>query len=628
MVFVLAKFTNLGMKRILSFFVKYYLFWFCYFIFFKILFLLANWDNTIGLGWKDFWGVFIFGSKMDLSATGYFTLLPGVILFLSSFIQPRIIQQIIRWYTTFFLVVVTGFGLADIALYPAWGSRLNAQVLPYLENPAGIIACVNGWQIILFVFSEAAIVTLFLWLYRRFVDANYFDGKVVRWCVSPVMLFLTAALIIPIRGGFGTSPLNFSSVYFSTNLYANQSAYNFFWSFNYGILHNQVKSNPVNYFSEQECEANMKGVDSFSLAESPVFIKNHTGKPTNVILVILESFSDKVIEPMGGLAGITPRLNQFCKEGIFFPSFYATGNRSDKGLSSIIASYPALIQASSILYFSDKMKSLHSFPQQFKHEGYHFSFYYGGDVNFYNTRMLLMQACADKIISSSDFPLQISGLQKWGVPDQYLYDRMFDDLKMMPQPFLSMVYNISSHEPYDIPSFKRIKGNRSSDEYCNAIAYSDSCLGHFIDQLKSSPLWENTLVVITSDHTSLEPDGTAYDDPASYRIPLLWLGGVIDTAFVSNTIAMQTDIGSTLIRQMGWTPERSYFSKNIFGPKQYAFFFRDEGWGFLSPETGFFMNLESGQQRYFYGEENPAKDSLLVFSKSFTQYLHHDFLSK
>jgi len=174
--------------------------------------------------------------------------------------------------------------------------------------------------------------------------------------------------------------------------------------------------------------------------------------------------------------------------------------------------------------------------------------------------------------------------------------------------------------------YKKITGNSSSEKYCNSISYSDSCLGIFIDRLKNSQLWENTLVIITSDHTSLEPGGGTFEDPISYRIPLLWIGGVIDTAFVSTNIAMQTDLSSTLIQQLGWKPKPAYFSKNIFGSKQYAFYLRDEGWGFLSPETGFFMNLESKEQHFYYGEQCAMRDSLTDFGKAYTQFLHADFL--
>ncbi len=207
--------------------------------------------------------------------------------------------------------------------------------------------------------------------------------------------------------------------------------------------------------------------------------------------------------------------------------------------------------------------------------------------------------------------------------------RMNDDLQKMKQPFFSMVYNISSHEPFDIPdNFHRITDKSNSGKYCNSIAYADSCLGHFIDQLKNSTLWENTLVIITADHAALEPGPTTYEDPASYRIPLLWIGGVVDTSFVCGNICMQTDLSSTLIQQLGWEPDASFFSKNIFSSRQYAFYLRDEGWGFLSPETGFFMNLESGKQSFFYGEDDPSTDSLTIFSKSFVQFLHNDFLKK
>jgi len=614
------------MKRVLLFFFKYYFYWVLYFILFRVLFVLYNFTQTMALPWKEIFGIFWHGLKMDFSVAGYFSVLPGILLSMTPFIRP--VKRIIKGYTVFLIILVTVMGLADMVLYPAWGSRLNAQILPYLLNPSEMLSCMTWWQFLALVVLFSGLVSAAVFSYNKFFKKEA-EHAAVKWHTTPVLIFLSAALLLPIRGGLDTSPLNSSSVYFSQMLYANHCAYNYFWSFSHAVLNNTVKTNPVHYMDEGACMQQLNGLDQLNQEKLPVYIKNKTGKPTNVILVILESFSNKVIEPLGGLPGVTPRLNQLCKEGILFSSFYSTGNRSDKGLSSLIGSYPALIKASSVLSFPDKMKNLDCLPAYFGAHHYDLSFFYGGDINFYNVRMLMMQSGVRKPVTRNDFPRHIADMQNWGVPDQYLYQRMFEDLQKKPQPFLSMVYNISSHEPFDVPSFTRIKGNSQSDKYCNSVAYADSCLGHFIDQLKKSPLWANTLVVITSDHTAMEPGPTTLEEPATYRIPLLWTGGVIDTSFVVKNIAMQTDLSSTLVQQMGWKPRPSYFSKNIFGSRAFAFYYRDEGWGFLSPEWGFFMNIESGKRQDFYGGgQSASKDSLTRFSEAFTQHLHDDFLKK
>lgn len=617
------------MKRAFVYFLKYFLFWFVYFLVFRIVFMLVNFGSTAELGWKDILGAFVQGSKMDLSVAGYFTMLPGILLSFAPIVKHGFILKTIKWYTLVLLIVVITMGQLDIGLFPAWGCRLNAQILPYFKYPAGMLACLPWWLMLLTLTVEVGIIWGTFYLFRKLFQDKWEHSISARWFTTPLMLLQSAALILPIRGGVNTSPLNYSSVYFSENLYANQCAYNYFWTFCFALTKNTHNTNPVHYMDRNACEKEVSGLDQLSSAPAPTYIHSKNGKPLNVIFVILESFSDRVMEPLGGLPGITPRLNEFCKEGIVFSSFYSPGNRSDKGISSLIASYPALLKGSSILFFPDKMKKLDCLPAYFAKHGYNMSFFYAGDVNFYNTKMLMIQSGIKKIISRTEFPINIATLQKWGVPDQYLYERMYKDLSKTRQPFFSIVYNISSHEPYDIPGgFKRIPGQSNSQEYLNSVAYADSCLGHFIDQMKASPMWDNTLIVVTADHTSREPGPTAISEPENYHIPMLWLGGAVDKAMVVKNIGMQTDLTPTLVQQMGWKPNPSYFAKNIFGPRQYAFYFHDEGWGFVCPEIACFTNLESGKLHYFYGASNGKRDSLMRFARGFTQFLHDDFLRK
>ena len=54
---------------------------------------------------------------------------------------------------------------------------------------------------------------------------------------------------------------------------------------------------------------------------------------------------------------------------------------------------------------------------------------------------------------------------------------------------MKMFLTLSSHEPFDVPM------NRLEDKYLNSIAYTDSCVGDFVEKLKRLPVWDNTLIV-------------------------------------------------------------------------------------------------------------------------------------
>src|SRR5690606_40930221 len=64
-----------------------------------------------------------------------------------------------------------------------------------------------------------------------------------------------------------------------------------------------------------------------------------TVEKPNLLLIILEGFTADIIKPLGGLDSITPNLNQLAEQGILFTRFYASGDRTDKGLVTILTGY-------------------------------------------------------------------------------------------------------------------------------------------------------------------------------------------------------------------------------------------------------------------------------------------------
>lgn len=615
------------MKKVFLSFLKYYLFWLLFLTAFKIFFVIYNYPSVGSLPSADFWGIFRHGVIMDLSVAGYFSMLPGLIFSLGFVATSRFSSYLLKYYTLLTLAFLTILGLTDAGLYPAWGSRLNAQFLMYLETPGGIYASMTWWQLILFPLLTIGIVWVSFKGYNQLLNRKKLAQQRLKWWEIPVMVFFTAALIIPIRGGLDRAPMNHSNVYFSEHLEANQFAYNYFWNFMHDVLKNKKARVDVRYMSDDEAKAILEAHDKMNV-EAPQIIQPVDGKPTNIILVFLESFSDKVIEPLGGLSGVTPRLNEFCNEGIAFKSFYATGRRSDKGMSALIGGRPSDMSRTTVLAFPDKMSKLDYFPKYFANQGYSMSFYYGGDVNFYNTRAVMIQSGIDKIISKSDFPLETGLKQKWGVPDEFLYARMFDDLKQEKEPFFSMVYNISSHEPFDIDGYQKFPTNSTENKYLNVVSYADSCLGVFVDSLRQTDMWDHTLVVITADHTSLEPGPTNITDPASYRIPLIFTGGVVKQHFISDRFGNLNDLTAMLLKQLGWQYKKDLLSKDFLSDDSYAFYFDGQGWGFMAPEAGWFMNTNTKKTDFFYNYAPEKVDSLMHFAKAYVQYLHDGHLEQ
>jgi len=610
------------MKKLFCVFVKYYFFLLLFFIAFRILFVTYNYKAIAGLPLSDYWGIFRYGIIMDFSVAGYFSLIPGLVFSIVFLHASRISTYFLKFYTLLCLIFLTILGLTDIGLYEPWGTRLDAQILSYLKTPGGIIASVSCGQIILFLILFLTIVLGSFFLYRRLFPQRKMETIKIKWYEIPIFLFLTAVLIIPIRGGFDRSPLNYSNVYFSEHYKADQFAYNFFWNFGRSVVKNQRTKVKVNYMSVEKAEATLKAEEKTNNQRAQQLIYPHPGKPTNVVLVLLESFSNKIIEPLGGMPAITPCLNNLCNEGIAFRSFYATGNRSDKGMSALIGGYPSSMNRNTILVFPDKMRKLDYFPKYFADHNYNMSFYYGGDVNFYNTRAVMLQAGIKKIVSKENFPLEVGLKQKWGVPDEYLYAKMFSDLKKEKEPFFSMVYNISSHEPFDIEGYNHIKGKATEQRYLNSVAYADSCLGVFIDSLKTTELWDHTLVIITADHTSLQPGPTSVTELASYNIPLILAGGVIKDHYISSRIGNHNDLAPMIIKQMNWKHKQDLLSKDFLTDNNYAFYFRMEGWGFVSPEAAWFDNINTNRIEYFYNNKPGKVDSLMNFAKAYVQYLH------
>jgi phosphoglycerol transferase MdoB-like AlkP superfamily enzyme len=341
---------------------------------------------------------------------------------------------------------------------------------------------------------------------------------------------------------------------------------------------------------------------------------------------MLESYTSSLIEPLGGLPGITPRFNQLVKEGVLFDHFYCSGDRTDKGIVAVLNGYPSQ-PLTSIIKEPKKTKSLPYLNKVFKQHGYRTEFTYGYNINYANFNSYLIHAEFDHITHSADFPQELN-TSKWGVHDHFVFEKFFKETQASSTPFFKIMMTQSSHEPFEVPMETVIGGEDEIHRFLNSAYYTDKYLGEFIDKAKKTSWWKNTLIVITADHGHPYPDNQGVSNPKKFKIPMLWLGGALQvTDTVIHSVGAQTDIPNTVLSQFNLDANEFKFGQNILSSSYnpFAVYVFNNGFGLVKSDRLFVYDNVSNA---VIQEEGALKDGDLEEGKAYIQKLYWDFNSR
>jgi phosphoglycerol transferase MdoB-like AlkP superfamily enzyme len=226
-------------------------------------------------------------------------------------------------------------------------------------------------------------------------------------------------------------------------------------------------------------------------------------------------------------------------------------------------------------------------------EGYELKFWYGGDEDFTNMRSYLINGGFLDRVNDHSFPVS-QRLSKWGVHDHLLLDRAAQEItaRESDKPTLDVILTLSSHEPFQVPATRRFE-----NPYLNAIAYTDSCIGAFVDSLRHSPSWSNTLLVFVPDHGYPYPQTIRNYEPRRYTIPVVWAGGAVRAHREVTTLCSQIDIVPTLLAQMGLDRTDYLFGKDILAPQTvpFAFYSFNDGFALLTEQDTVVIDAKADQ---------------------------------
>lgn len=634
------------MKKRILFIVCVFLSWIVVFAIQKPLFLLYHHHLATGHSFAELLQVLLNGLKLDAAVAGYLTVIPLLMIFVSVWFSGKVMHAVLKVYFAIFAALVALIFTVDEALYGYWNFRLDSTIFFYLESPENALASVPVLTFLVQLIQTVVYGGLIYGWFTRFIVPLFpVEPTKKKWQTLSTGLVLGGVLFVFIRGGLTTSTANVGMVYFSKDQFLNHAAINPCFSLLASLSKEQDFGAEFQFYPEEKRQALFKTVyptssflasegmeaDSCSSAISGQVRKERnmgcekaqntllrTERP-DILVVILEGISANVIEATGGEPGVTPHLDRLSREGVLFRNMYASSFRTDRGLVAALNGYLAQ-PTTSIMKYPSKSQSLPSIAKSLRTAGYNTDVLYGGDIDFTNMRSFFFNSGYNSLVADADFPMT-SRLSKWGANDDVTFDRLYNDIvkdRKKQSPWFCTFLTLSSHEPFKVPY------QRLDHLYLNSVAFTDSCIGDFVDKIKVTPAWDDLLIVFVSDHGFRYPETLKEYEPGRYHIPCLWIGGAIKEPAVFDGLISQTDLAATLLSQLGIDTQEFIFSRDFFSPDfpQSAFYTFNNGFAFMD-NTGVSIYDNAAEIPLL---ESPAEGSAerLEKGKAVLQTLYQD----
>ncbi len=281
----------------------------------------------------------------------------------------------------------------------------------------------------------------------------------------------------------------------------------------------------------------------------------------NVVLVSVESLSAEFLGAFGNPRGLTPNLDRLAREGLLFTRLYATGTRTVRGLEALTLSVPPT-PGHSIVKRPDN-GGLFTIGDVFRERGYEPLFLYGGYGYFDNMNAFFGgngYTVVDRTALRSD---QIHYENIWGVADEDLFEltlRELDRRHAEGKPFFAHVMTTSNHRPYTYPEGRIDIPSKTGRD--GGVKYTDWAIGHFVEEARKRPWFDDTVFVVVADHTHRARGRT--DLPIeNYHIPMVvWSPRHVKPGRV-DTVASQIDVAPTLLGMLSFSYRSRFFGHDV-----------------------------------------------------------------
>lgn len=576
-------------------------------------FLIYNYNRFSQFSASEIFSAFLIGLRFDISSIFFINIFPLVLLNL-----PGKIFRNKYYEGTIFTILVAAnllmiiISFSDYGYYNITERRLSYELYFMISD---IISILPGLIISHYIISIIILLTAAAIIYfsSKFIKSFHIKHPRKSTFVKELLFLIVLIIcsVIAIRGGLQLKPLRQANAFPNENLELGYLALNTSYTVIRSYFQNNIKViENLDYDDALTTVRKMISTDKDKFIDDGFPFLRITEADSginkmNVVIFIMESWSANLCGSITGKNSFTPFFDSLAEHSILFTSFFANGQRSIESVPSITASIPSLFDIS-IIGSRAELNNIKGLGSILKREGYTTSFHHGakrGSMGFDGFTKL---AGFDNYFGKEDMSEydddDTDGM--WGICDEPFFIESAKNIDKFNQPFCSVIFSLSSHDPFRIPDkrkslFEKYSGEKELER---SIRYSDFSLQKFFEYVKTKSWFDNTVFLITADHTLYN---TRKDFESTFHIPLLIFNPKNSTGTKYDKPASQIDIVPSLIDMLNITTKHSSMGKSIFDTEErfVVFKFHSE-YTILTDQYRLGNTLEKAPTLYFNNDSS------------------------
>ena len=321
--------------------------------------------------------------------------------------------------------------------------------------------------------------------------------------------------------------------------------------------------------SSSDMDGVLKFLKNNRSVANPEYFGKAAGK--NVFIFHLESFQQFLINYKVNGKEVTPNINKFYADQntLSFDNFYnQVGQGKTSDAETMLENSLFGLPSGSVMTSYGTSNTFQAMPAILDQRGYSTAAFHGDVGSFWNRDNTYKSWGYNYFFSEDYYKNKTNYSVGYGLKDKIFLKQSIKYIEKLPQPFYAKVITVTNHYPYELDKQnqhieKTKTGDNTVDGYVQTAKYLDEAFGQFVDYLKKSGLYDNSMIVVYGDHYGISNNHkkaisqllnldtvTSYDLAQFQKVPfMIHLNGL--KGGINHTYGGEIDVMPTLLDLLG-----------------------------------------------------------------------------